>query len=187
MAFCTSAKLAFTTLHLSSSFLFVVDLGGRIASTVTLPHLAQISMQVLTNDCKPFPSIACSGLMSCTIKSNAVTHIFSFSWAGILHLGCKNEPSLCSCKELDDDYWYAVLDLALHLLLCCCKWVVPLLAKSCFISELHDTHFTLTLTVFGMYEMKLIPYCTSNMFIFWKNNFVTFKKCLYHRRIHCAN
>ena len=45
---------------------------------------APILMQVLKSDYKPFPLIACSGLMSCTMKSSAVlgpaTHIFSFSY-----------------------------------------------------------------------------------------------------------
>ena len=44
---------------------------------------APILMQVLKSDYKPFPLIARSGLMSCTMKSSAVlgpgTHIFSFS------------------------------------------------------------------------------------------------------------
>ena len=44
---------------------------------------APILMQVLKSDYKPFPLIACRGLMSCTMKSSAVlgpaTHIFSFS------------------------------------------------------------------------------------------------------------
>ena len=150
MAFCFSfTKLAFTNLHLSSSFFFMVDLDGRIVSTVTLSHLellrlekpeqqvrkasycgsmqqqrpcvaisliacsrhlfisvvlrthlvhgeshiqrnttgkvatAPILKQVLKSDYKPFPLIACRGLMSCTMKSSAVlgpaTHIFSFS------------------------------------------------------------------------------------------------------------
>ena len=43
---------------------------------------APILMQVLKSDYKPFPLIACSGLKSCTMKSNAVlgpaTHTFSF-------------------------------------------------------------------------------------------------------------
>jgi len=33
---------------------------------------AAISMQVLKSDCKPFPLIACNGLMSCTMKSSPV-------------------------------------------------------------------------------------------------------------------
>ena len=44
---------------------------------------ASILMQILKSDYKPFPVIACSGLLSCTMKSSAVlgpaTHIFSFS------------------------------------------------------------------------------------------------------------
>ena len=44
---------------------------------------APILMQVLKSDYKPFPLIASSGFMSCTMKSSAVlgpaTHIFTFS------------------------------------------------------------------------------------------------------------
>jgi len=46
MAFCFSfAKLAFTNLHLSSSFFFIVDLDGRIVSTVTLSHLELLRLE----------------------------------------------------------------------------------------------------------------------------------------------
>jgi len=167
MAFCFSfAKLAFTNSHLSSSFFFMVDLDGRIVTTVTLSHLellrlekpeqqvrkvshcssmqqwrlcvaisliiacschvyisvvlrthpvhgeshiqrnttgkvatAPILMQVLKSDYKPFPLIASSGLMSCTMKSSAVLGPLSRN----LTFRLKNEPSLCCCKELDDD------------------------------------------------------------------------------------
>ena len=132
-------------------------------------------MQVLTSDWKPFPSIACSGLMSCTTKSRASTHNFSFSWAEILHLGWKNQPSFCCCKELDDDdcIGMLLLILALHLLLCCCKWVVLLSCQITFYQWIawHTFHMSciiLTFTVFGRYKMKLIPYRASSMFIFWK-------------------
>ena len=46
MAFCFSfIKLAFTNLHLSSSFFFMVDLDGRIVSTVTLSHLELLRLE----------------------------------------------------------------------------------------------------------------------------------------------
>jgi len=53
-----------------------------------------------------------------------------------------------AAKSLTMMIGYAVLDLALHLLLCCFPvnelFHFFVLAKSCFISviELHDTHFT---------------------------------------------
>ena len=123
--------------------------------------------------------------MSCTMKSSAASHTCSFSLAGILHR-LKNEPSLCWCKELDDEGWYVVLDLALHLLLCYRTWVVSC-STSCQIMfyqwiAWHTSHISCivwTLAVIGMYKMKLIPYWTSSMFIFWKNNFVTFDKRLF--------
>ena len=46
MAFCFCfAELAFTNLHLSSSFFFMVDLDGRIVSTVTLSHLELLQLE----------------------------------------------------------------------------------------------------------------------------------------------
>ena len=46
MAFCFSfAKLAFTNLHFSSGFFFMVDLDGRIVSTVTLSHLELLRLE----------------------------------------------------------------------------------------------------------------------------------------------
>jgi len=46
MAFCFSfTKLAFTNLHLPSSFFFMVDLDGRIVSTVTLSHLELLRLE----------------------------------------------------------------------------------------------------------------------------------------------
>ena len=46
MAFCFSfAKLAFTNLHLSSSFFFMVNLDDRIVSTVTLSHLELLRLE----------------------------------------------------------------------------------------------------------------------------------------------
>ena len=48
MAFCCSfAKLAFTNLRLSSSFfvMVLVDLDGRIVSTVTLSHLELLRLE----------------------------------------------------------------------------------------------------------------------------------------------
>jgi len=46
MAFYFSfAKLAFTNLHLSSSFFFMVDLDGRRVSTVTLSHLELLQLE----------------------------------------------------------------------------------------------------------------------------------------------
>jgi len=46
MACCFSfAKLAFINLHLSSSFFFMVDLDGRIVSTVTLSHLELLRLE----------------------------------------------------------------------------------------------------------------------------------------------
>jgi len=59
----------------------------------------------------------------------------------------KNEPSLCCCKELDDDDYVCCLgfSLASFAMLLYCKLVIPLqqfLPNHVYISELHDTHFT---------------------------------------------
>ena len=46
MAYCFSfTKLALTDLNLSSSFIFMVDLDGRIVSTVTLSHLELLRLE----------------------------------------------------------------------------------------------------------------------------------------------
>ena len=96
---------------------------------------------------------------------------------------------------------YAVLDLALHLLLCCFAvnelFHFFLLAKSCFISviELHDTHFTcpveyglsLSLECTRWIDPIYCTYTTASLFFF--NDFLCHfyfnnNKCLYHWRIH---
>ena len=118
-----------------SARLFILFLAESTVTASTLPCLAPTLIKALASLSKPFPSIAENGLKS---SATNATVAFAISSLQDVEIGFKLETKLVivACVkgllwEVPGWLWSAFFLLG-HRSMCRCRWLVPLVARSCF-------------------------------------------------------